>query len=593
VGATYAANFAQNITYTPWGALSSLTNGCAGSGCTNTMETYTYNKRLQTSQIQLGTTGNPAAYYTLGYNYSLPGGTQPPGCPINPSGTSGNNGNVIGYTYTDTLDSTLSHSAFFVYDTLNRLACAQATGNSTYNLTYGYSQDGSGQLGNMTCVYNSYTNGPCPASPLTFSAANNRITSSGYSYDAAGNMLSDGTYGYTWDGEERLTSTTGSGVSDSSTYNALGQMAQFNMPSAISSFVYDPAGQLTGQYNATRGYWWGQFIRVNGRIIAFNTQGTNNTVFLHKDLADSTHMVSGPSGSVFQDQIFYPWGQSWHYLGTWYQQEFGGMFLFDPANSLYTSLTRTYNPTPGRWLSPDPLGQDAADPSDPQTWNMYAYVRNNPTTNTDPTGETYHVCQTDPNGNQSNCTDISDEQFAQFQQENKDTLTFTGSGNVLQNGTVIGSFQQTSVDLPSDVARALYWAGITANANIKTGATIMAQNAALAGIGQLVGMGIDALLAARAASAESAAIATADIGNLSSKIVRQMGKRAWTVQDILDTIQQAREAGSTFSVTNKETGGTATEFVSPSSGRFVVVDDTTRQVLQISGPGFRPNYQAP
>jgi YD repeat-containing protein len=166
VDSNHPANFAQNITYTPWGALSTLTNGCAGSGCTNTMETYTYNKRLETSQIQLGTTGNPAAYYTLGYNYALPGGTQPTGCPINPQGTSGNNGNVIGYTYTDTLDSTLSHSAFFVYDTVNRLACAQATGNSTYNLAYGYNQDGSGQYGNMTCVYNSYTNGPCRGCPL-------------------------------------------------------------------------------------------------------------------------------------------------------------------------------------------------------------------------------------------------------------------------------------------------------------------------------------------------------------------------------------------------------------------------------------------
>ena len=26
----------------------------------------------------------------------------------------------------------------------------------------------------MTCVYNSYTNGPCPSSPLTFSPATNR-----------------------------------------------------------------------------------------------------------------------------------------------------------------------------------------------------------------------------------------------------------------------------------------------------------------------------------------------------------------------------------------------------------------------------------
>ena len=40
----------------------------------------------------------------------------------------------------------------------------------------------------------------------------------------------------------------------------------------------------------------------------------------------------------------------------------------------------------GRWMSPDPnnLG---AHPSDPQTWNAYAYTRNNPTTLVDPGGQ--------------------------------------------------------------------------------------------------------------------------------------------------------------------------------------------------------------
>jgi hypothetical protein len=150
--------------------------------------------------------------------------------------------------------------------------------------------------------------------------------------------------------------------------------------------------------------------------------------------------------------------------------------------------------------------------------------------------------------------------------------------------------------LPGDAATNQAAAGAIV-AGFNQGMKEFGKNAAFAvagaGIGQLVGMGIDALLAARAATAESEAIAAADIGNLSSKIVRDMTRRGWTVQDIVDTIQQAREAGSTYSVTNKATGGPATEFVSPSSGRFVVVDDTTRQVLQVSGAGFRPNYQAP
>jgi RHS repeat-associated protein len=43
----------------------------------------------------------------------------------------------------------------------------------------------------------------------------------------------------------------------------------------------------------------------------------------------------------------------------------------------------------GRFTSPDPLGNFVANAADPQTWNMYAYVRNNPLAFVDPTGYDY------------------------------------------------------------------------------------------------------------------------------------------------------------------------------------------------------------
>jgi len=46
----------------------------------------------------------------------------------------------------------------------------------------------------------------------------------------------------------------------------------------------------------------------------------------------------------------------------------------------------------GRWLSPDPVGLGAVDPSNPQTWNRYSYVYNNPLSLIDPLGED---CYTD------------------------------------------------------------------------------------------------------------------------------------------------------------------------------------------------------
>jgi len=47
---------------------------------------------------------------------------------------------------------------------------------------------------------------------------------------------------------------------------------------------------------------------------------------------------------------------------------------------------RYYAPTMGRFLSPDPSIQ-SAELRDPQTWNRYAYVTNNPFKFYDPTGE--------------------------------------------------------------------------------------------------------------------------------------------------------------------------------------------------------------
>src|ERR1700721_2664943 len=40
----------------------------------------------------------------------------------------------------------------------------------------------------------------------------------------------------------------------------------------------------------------------------------------------------------------------------------------------------------GRWTSPDPSGLELADPSNPQSLNLYAYVMNNPLINIDPHG---------------------------------------------------------------------------------------------------------------------------------------------------------------------------------------------------------------
>jgi RHS repeat-associated protein len=56
------------------------------------------------------------------------------------------------------------------------------------------------------------------------------------------------------------------------------------------------------------------------------------------------------------------------------------------TTGLYDFLFRQHASSQGRWLVPDPAGMAAVDPTNPQTWNRYAYVSNNPLSNVDPVG---------------------------------------------------------------------------------------------------------------------------------------------------------------------------------------------------------------
>jgi RHS repeat-associated protein len=81
-----------------------------------------------------------------------------------------------------------------------------------------------------------------------------------------------------------------------------------------------------------------------------------------------------------------PYGESYDSAGSSSSDlNFTGQFQ-DTIIGLYDFQHREFDPVQGRWISPDPAGLQAADSSDPQTWNRYAYVRNSPLNLTDPSG---------------------------------------------------------------------------------------------------------------------------------------------------------------------------------------------------------------
>lgn len=112
---------------------------------------------------------------------------------------------------------------------------------------------------------------------------------------------------------------------------------------------------------------------------------TNSTIrFRHYDWQGSARFESTQSETEYGDLAYAPFGETYSigktpYLSFTGQQQ-------DTVSGMYDFLYRRYNPGEGRWISPDPSGVNAVNPSNPQSWNRYTYVANAPLSATDPLG---------------------------------------------------------------------------------------------------------------------------------------------------------------------------------------------------------------
>jgi RHS repeat-associated protein len=151
--------------------------------------------------------------------------------------------------------------------------------------------------------------------------------------------------------------------------------------------VYGPGGNklalMSGQTLAKG------FVPLSGGATAvYNSSGL--AYYRHADWLGSSRFASLPSGTtrLYYDGAYAPYGENYAEVGT-IDRNFTGQnqdTISSGPYPLYDFLAREYHPTWGRWLNPDPAGLAAVDPSNPQSWNRYAYVTNNPLALTDPTG---------------------------------------------------------------------------------------------------------------------------------------------------------------------------------------------------------------
>jgi RHS repeat-associated protein len=124
------------------------------------------------------------------------------------------------------------------------------------------------------------------------------------------------------------------------------------------------------------------FVPLPGGTTAVYTSGL--AYYRHSDWLGSSRFASTPSRTKYFDVAYAPYGEDYADSGT-LDLNFTGQNQ-DTVTGLYDFMHREYHPVAGRWIQPDPAGLGASDPANPQTWNRYAYVTNNPLNATDPLG---------------------------------------------------------------------------------------------------------------------------------------------------------------------------------------------------------------
>src|SRR5271163_5242221 len=159
-------------------------------------------------------------------------------------------------------------------------------------------------------------------------------------------------------------------------------------PGGTVEWMFDLSGNaLTASVPGTTQFYGAEYF-VGGRD--WGTLSTGGVNFRYPDWVGNGRVWQDVAGTVTQQAAFGPFGDGlFAPRGGSCCSLQAGMFdsaWQDSANNTYHTLNREYSPAQGRWLTPDPAGMAAVDPTNPQSWNRYAYVTNNPVSFTDPTG---------------------------------------------------------------------------------------------------------------------------------------------------------------------------------------------------------------
>jgi RHS repeat-associated protein len=369
--------YLSNLKYYAHGGISEET---LGNSANNLLQSYTYNPRLQLESTNLSKAGTQLQRYDYQYGQvDLTTGA------VDQTKNTGQMARIEG-----SIGGALQWQQRFEYDTIGRLKTGKEvrgdqTSEQAWRVDYSYDR-----YGNRYQTANQFNSNVGVSENVDIVKATNRLTSAGatpVTYDDAGNITQDRKfrslkYEYDANGRMKSVKTLGEIEKESAVYDGLGQRVQTKSEGVIKNYVYDITGKLVAEYGGQP-----------------TTGDAGGVKYLMGDHQGSNRVVMNSTGGVIARRDYLPFGEevtagvgmrttAQGYKPTLSSETEGtrqkyGMTERDKESGLDHTDWRKYDSSQGRWTTPDPLSGNAGNP---QSFNRYSYVQNDPVNLVDPAG---------------------------------------------------------------------------------------------------------------------------------------------------------------------------------------------------------------
>lgn len=340
----------------------------AGSG-QDPVTAASYNVAGQLTSLTLGS-GDSDAYTYDGntgqmtqYKFSINGSN------VTGDLTWSTNGTLQKLIVADPFNSANAQTCTYAYDPRARLSSANC--GTPWSQTFTYDFAGNLKKSGSLSFQPNYADASGNNSNRYYSGL------TGLSYDADGNLLNDSFHSYTWDAFGSVTAIDSYPI----THDAFGRIVEFKS-SPSYQVLYAPSGIDLAVLNG-QSVFYGKVPLPSGGRAVFTGSGLND--YTHVDWQGSARFGSTTSRGMLFDMAYAPYGEIYAKAGGGSAEAFTNQFR-DIVGDEWDFLYRQEHSSQGRWISPDPAGLAAVDPTNPQTWNRYAYVGGNPLSGTDPMG---------------------------------------------------------------------------------------------------------------------------------------------------------------------------------------------------------------